>query len=790
MSIFYLNDEGIEEGGFIMQKLCRISRLLIVLAVFMVLSTVNVFAATTTVTRAEVEADSSLPGDCYYFLSSDSFVFKNSSGKCGEERSLSTLVDTIKNSYYKSLVKQWASKFENTVLFDGIEYTGTSIANFNPMLDQKVDGYCSGENGSEGYFSIKADSTYKFYLPYGSYIDTKMVGGVSTNQFLPKISHPSNSTYQVEGKLLKNAEAGVTAIIKGVKEGLIAGNIECGYNIGTVYSDNQVSLDTVMQAYDGKDASASPSDNSKASPDTSNSSSSNDFYKFKDSYSLKATMDYFICPLFGKIRVEDLPKDDAAWNAKISDIDALVEGDAIKINEGYRQFIGKTSADFSSIKPLGNLSFTNGVQAYTISTGVKTQEPGKYVNYNMRIAVPYYFEQTAGGYRMRADGLKTLDGYTISLYNDAIFKTEASTGVVSKLCTCADLDLDRKYLAFYNQEVNGVKIGVVIVLRYEEGVVDVNDGGKMYFTGRKVAFGGNYSSALKLTEQNRDTMYFTTKTSGKQAILPQFFAFNIPTADGTIQKLYSDKGSHKEVKDAVPSFVFCIDFRQVDDVATAAGATPTPTPTGTASPSPSATPAPTVTPGTSEGKTKWGFVIIRNNYYVKDGQLLSWLSSHEAIAMTNIHADTLRKKIMGEFKPDDLTYTDWKAMQEIKGEIEAKQDNVLIQIMRNLSLVIGVLLEIFALLFIFAYWFDIFNTFLDIKILYILSRGNMYPVWHKEEMQYLSEYQGKVRFVTFPYFLKVAILSIFLGVLFMNFTPLLVFFTWIYNSLTTMFGGM
>ena len=759
-----------------MKKLRRVFLLVILLLITLpIVGNSSIYAADA-VTPADIASDGSLPADCYYFNSKTTYVYKDTNGDCGTEIKITKLEKLVKDYYYAQFlvmgsdVNRFTSK---TDILKGIDY---SFTNTSPLKNQKVTSFCQGAKATSGYFIIPiANKKYKFFIPCSTY--------ESSTGVYDKKTKSSAVTTQKQGLISEYSNTGVKISIVALKEGIIAGNIQKGFNVGSVYSTNQKPLNDVMTA---TSAGASTTNDNAATATTTPSktttaltNTSGSFFKFKTSASMKATMDYFINPLFGRISIEDLPTTDDEWNVKIKELDALISGDSIKIAEAYLDFIDGTSPDLEGIKDSGDLDFTNGVKAY--KDGLTTDEPLQKVNYNMRIAVPSFFVQKSGStYKLKSDGLYIIPDIRMSVYNDTIYKTDSETGVVTKLCTNADIQLDRSYLAFFNQEQNGQPVGVVVVLRYDEAVVDTTNDGKMYITGRKITFGGNYSSTLNLNNTNKDALYFSTSASGKVGISPKNFAFNSDLGGATSdrQSVYTDKVNHTELDDE-SGFVMYVDFRTID-----------------AAPKEETAEEETATQEASEDvenidSTYNCFVIVRNNMYINDGQLLNWLASEEGKATTNVEAEVLRQKIRGEFDEslENLSYTDWRAMQAIKAELGQEKDGFLIHLIRTTSIIFGSLLIILAITFVLAYWFDIFNNFIDFSILYFISGKNMYPVADKESIRYVSEYEGKTKFVVFTQVLVISAVCCLLGLVFLNASSLLDFFFSLYTYFMTTLGG-
>ena len=193
-----------------------------------------------------------------------------------------------------------------------------------------------------------------------------------------------------------------------------------------------------------------------------------------------------------------------------------------------------------------------------------------------------------------------------------------------------------------------------------------------------------------------------------------------------------------------------------------------------------------------KGASKYAFYCIRNNAYLGDSDLLDWLKTDKAKSLTYVDAQKLIDLIEGNFTGSltRLTYSDWKKMQDIKDELQYKKDTWLVRFMNVLSMIMGIILIIFAILFMIAYWIDIFNTFTDVSILHFISFGNLYPVADKMTETYLKNNMGNTKFVTFKDVVILGLIMIACGILFLNTFALINFIVHVFNYFMYLFGGV
>ena len=398
------------------------------------------------------------------------------------------------------------------------------------------------------------------------------------------------------------------------------------------------------------------------------------FFKFRDNARIKAGLDYFYSPIFGKMFVQDgIPKSAEEWNKKAHTLD--ISKGYIDIDGGYKDFVSPTSEEREGIFEVSqNLEFSNGVEEYI--DGVTSKKPKKLVTYNLTIGLPNSFVRIVGegNYQFADQGLYLLEDLKMSVWNDTIY--DFSGEKKEKVCTNRDIDLQRDYLVLYNQLVDGEPIGVVIPLKYSEVVVDtrvkssggtltqdgiegdINDtegsithesgvvsSNKLYLTGRTIVLDNSYSRRLNIDEENRDIMAVVTKIHGSMGISARKFAF--PFGTQPIMETMLEEDNHRVIENNEEGMSFLINFLWDKD---------------------------------SDDSSLQGFVIVRNNMYIQDGGLIDWLRSQEAQAMSNVKATELEGLIRGVFTGNELTFFDWMRIKDISSELNYYKNTMLYRI--------------------------------------------------------------------------------------------------------------
>ena len=189
-----------------------------------------------------------------------------------------------------------------------------------------------------------------------------------------------------------------------------------------------------------------------------------------------------------------------------------------------------------------------------------------------------------------------------------------------------------------------------------------------------------------------------------------------------------------------------------------------------------------------------GFTIVRNNVYLQEPTLLSWLDSKEARAMVNVESDELKEKILGNANMSNqmLTYKEWERMQDIRSELDRENglNNKLLKWTRLLTMVFGFSLIFYSMLLIFAYYIDIFNALLDISLLSMMTFGRYYPISSKEDINYLGPPSDGQKYVNIGQLMGVVFIGLLVGSFFVLATPILELIATMYLKIKGVIGGI
>lgn len=577
-------------------------------------------------------------------------------------------------------------------------------------------------------------------------------------------------------------------ISKAVKLGLVGGSVGSGFNVGVVYSMTQKSLQDLMET-------------------------KGEGYDFKNLNGIKATFQYYMSPLLGKIEVTETqgaPKTDEEWLQRMEG-KTFIQGNEVIIDSSFENFQSGLSEDIINEKGLkitNSIKIPNGVSRVEgVSLG---QIPKSVISYTMDIAYPYIFVKSGNYYRLDTNNLRIEPTYKYNIFNDRVYDEN-----FKEITNRFDLGIERSQIFLYYYRKNNSMIGTVLIAQFDECVIDTSvDDHTLYATGRKIGVNNGYSDLLRLDSANSNLM-FNTGESGKEGYLPKNVAFlckpdeisqlginatmtpayraqhpdeykYLPTLsnDEIIDELKNieQHNSIEILPDYFKFYVMLYPLKTLNGVTITEENTPTVNPsTGEEQTSPD-----------TEKEEHYAFIILRNNRYINDASLLSWLRTDSARSITYVDADTLLAKITGDFTKDlsKLTYEDWLKMQKIKSELDYNKDMWLIRVFNVLSIVLGTFLIIFAILFCLTYWIDVFNTFTDFSILQFISFGNLYPIADESTVPYLMESKGNTKYVSFKDILIIAAIMCALGLLFLNVTTVVSLIVYLYNYILMVFGGM
>lgn len=712
------------------------------------------------------------------------------------------LLTGLKTDHCNKFKKLAEAKYVNPQIIGKLDYSGAVSG--SEYLTSGDSSFLDAGSTSEVKISIAtSDNTTYTFTTFTSRLPnhTCVIDGEEVeHNGISKNSIPSDCSYYADKDIYKkqyDSYTGAVNLIKKIQEntimGLVAGSVGSGFNVGTVYSQQQQSLSSIT-SFEG------------------------DGYDFSSMGSVKTSFDYYISPIFGKLSLTEepkLPTTPEGWVGLLNTVpDAIVEG-TVNINETFLKFregLAEDKINDKGLKITNSVTFPNGAKAVSGVTG--SEKPKSVLSYNMKVAVPYIFRKYNNNYKLDANNLRILDDVYFCIYNNNVVDSKFNS-----LANLQTLELSRAQVYLYYQVVDGYKQGVVLIGQFHEVVADINNS-MLYATGRKIGFSNGYSDLLTLNKANTNLMYSvgSVSNSGKNGFLPKNVAFLVgeeeakllkengstnpeAVANGTTtfnrvtlskadaQLFINTSANHTSINENPDYFKVIIEFGKVKK--TSAKATDTEA-SGieVADTEETSTPIEGVEETEDDGSLA-AFMLYRNNRYINDADLISWLSTSEAHSIPYVDADALLSKIRGDFTEsmDTLDYDDWLKMQDIKEELQHNKDMLLVRVINVLSIILGVSLICFSILLVLAYWIDIFNTLTTFSFLFIISRGNLYPISSKDTIPYIQKSTGATKFVDFWGLLLIAGICCGVGILFLQVEDVIRVILWLYNYLMTTLGG-
>ena len=486
-------------------------------------------------------------------LTSEGFILNT-------EKDGSALFKTIRQAYCKEFQKCSENKYEDTAFVDSVTIKiGSQSEQYIPITTIDYSEYfCNNEDIDERIkITFKIDGVSRTFYTYTSncvigqekvvrdgkeYIEDVWGDRTSfdSDEFINETVTIMDEKIEISaGYISKNCQLFMEELGKAARLGIIAGSIGSGYNVGTVYSDKQISL---------YDAMTKNSDNKG-------------FYDFKNLSAMKSTFDFYMNPLLGRVEFvnsgETIPSTLDDWtnfvtnqaNSNVSDfIDSTIVDETKKYSiildpvfSAFETGLSTTQINDQGYKIDSTFKIKNGIRK--VSDVALSEDPKTVLSYNMKIALPYIFYKSNNDkYKLDTNQLRVLDNYTYCVANDRMYKNDGNTeSLMNSIADINSLELNRKEMFFYKYQYGNQVYGVVLIGRFHEGVIDPKTG-ETFATGRNIAFNNGYSDLLTLNEKNANLMYGigALSNSGKIGMLPLNFAFLINDSEEAGIKEFRD----------------------------------------------------------------------------------------------------------------------------------------------------------------------------------------------------------------------------------------------------------
>lgn len=670
--------------------------------------------------------DDSVPDGYYYF--SDKNVLTNGDNNKKDKNLFGDIIKEKQKAVVTEVEKLASSNFSNKTI------TGDLNNGDDTLWGTKLNNLYSNTKGTKITMK-KGTKAYKIYIPRGK-----------------------KDGKQVNKGIIEDSISAVEKYMNTVKEGAMAGTMASSFNIYSIYSEKQIPITDIVEWELNKDGKRTG------------------YQQIKSGVSgIKYSLDTFYNPIFGKMDGSDIKGGEKNtqkyWEGKIKDVKIKHKDGAkvdITINSDYLSFVSGDSDLLNTLMKADStkVSSANGVTSYKTKYSKKSYKPQSRVDGTMAVAVPNLFSKNGSSskFQMNLADYKKLSNVRMSINLNYMYKVSGNN--VKQMGDFSSYGIDPKgVMLFYTTVDNkgkykkdGRKVGVVVPLWYKEVILDtsqatadVSDGGDgKYYTGRTVKLANDYSGKITLSGENKDLLNVSSKYSAKQGVAIRNFAFK---KGADVSKI----DAHSVIGTSVDKFQVSINFDINDD----------------------------------DEKAN-GFLIYRNNWYSDDTDLIKWVQSKEAKSLTNVNADKIYGLITGDFevKKEQLGYDDWLRMQEIRKENDKSLTMSIASIARVTAIVFGIFLCIYGTLLVALYFLDITNTFMELSLLKLVTFNKLYPVTDKEDIGYIIEAEDGVRYVGMKDIIILFFIVVSIGLVFMACSPIFDFLVKVYNSVSSVVGGV
>ena len=493
---------------------------------------------------------------------------------------------------------------------------------------------------------------------------------------------------------------------------------------------------------------------------------------------ISESLNYFIHPGFGIMNSP--PTDAAGWLdtqmfqrlTNISDTGAKLNPDlplgfmsaqkndgsasgtvVVKLSEAYKNFVTSKSTYYGNLTPVtGNP--TGGVNP--IRSGASSTHMQHYSDNLMRVVLPAGFAvDTSNKYSLSSQGYRYFsfaDYYYDVKANDLYARKEdgsyASVADVSDFgLTDDDIYIHKASLPDMNGYGNdGEGGGVFVFTKVYEAITKPTGASstETVFTGRTVKFDLTASGTSLQSKSNFVQTLDWGKDTGKNAALQDYAFPKVATA-------FYDLDSHVPIEGKTDARAFYTILR------------------------------------VETNKPEY-FAIVRNNAYVQDSDFTSWIKGAE-IQSSPAPYELIRRWLAGGLGKEELSYEDWVRLEEIRKELEENKKTGWLSFITVPTIIFGVLLILYGILLVVAYWIDVFNNFGDFSFLHYLTFKKVYPVMNEEDKQYANCASTNVKYVTKKWVFTTFAICVIIGALFISYMDLLQLLLNVYLWVINTIGG-
>lgn len=642
-----------------------------------------------------------------------------------------SMLSSLQSEVIKNFKADASDDFHSPLLTCGfvtLDPTGSQEAFlWGAGLSSYLSNLSSNVNSSR--FSLTfGNQSYSFFVPPGRDHYGRVING---NQ-----------------AFISSTVSSVDTFISAVQDAALAGSMADSYDIFSIYPSSQVPVNKLLTV---------DSQTGQQVIDPSKSGVSLD-YSFVNFYN----------PLLGLMAPSSLtlgPGQNTFWQDKEASISLSVASRGylrFSLDSTFSTFLSSLHSSDNTFTSLKRVAGVKSVGSFTTQYSGQSERPVDLADGAFQLVVPSVFLRSADSDTYRLDqqagvSLFSDAGLPVKLQITRNYLYTDNAGTYKRLGSYADYTINPDSLQFISIRVdakgqlspNGVEEGAVLPLEYYEGLMQfsTSGGGVAKPTDRLLDFGPTFSGNITLDGQNADLFSVSDALDGQLSVPLRNYAFAVG-AD------YTNIQSHTDLATSPLQFQVAIAFE-------------------------------------NSGNMK-GFYMFLNDYYAGNTDLTNWLQSSPAQAKLGTEAQSLYNYVTGAFtiNQSSLTYQQFERMQQIRNFLSQSNQTELQTIIAVVTMVFGIFIIFYSILLMIAYWLDIFNVLIDFSFLHILTRGRLYPIASKDALDYVTFGQGQVKYVTIKDILIIMFFGLIVGVLFIDFTPVLQFLLYMYFTIKTWMGGL
>lgn len=693
-------------------------------------STVPHFVCPTNITPFDL---SNTPKGFYIFTNQGAMEY---SGGKADTGTFTNILSSVQSEVLKNMKTDASNEFNSPNISVSISVLSSKQDKGEQLWGSQLSSFLDGLTGSTSSSEIEiafGSQKYDIFIPAGMEAFGKHRCPIMKNQ--QYIGYTANAINQ---------------FVYSVQESVLAGSVAASYNAFSIYPSSQVPVSKIL----------------KKDPKTGAYTIDGSQSGVKLNYSLAN----FYNPLFGDMKssqVKTGTNSQSFLSGEVSKVPLSVSSQGnlkFPVDTQYASFLSGLSSPDNTFTLLNNSEGATGVGTFKTSHANASVKPTNIADGAFQLVAPSTLtvdSSDAGTYKLNASTGVKLVKDSSSFVKLLIPKNYVYTYASSKytrLGSYADYSIDPSSLIFTtirvdakgNLSASGTKEGAILPLWYKEAILKLSSGssgGTPEPTARLIKFGQYFSGKITLDSNNSSLFSVSDALDGSLSVPLRDYAFPAGSS-------YQHIKSHKPVGTSPSSFQLSVSFEDKSNMK--------------------------------------GFFMFANNYYVDNADLVNWLQSNPAKAKLGTTATNLYNYVTGNItvSKSTLSYSQWQRLQQIRAHLDQGSQSRLQTMIGVTTLVFGVGIIFYSFLMMIAYWIDIFNVLVDFSFLSIMTRGRLYPIASKDALDYINEVKSEVKYVTIKDVLIIMIAGVFVGVLFIEMTPILKLLVFAYFTIRSWVGGV